>query len=98
MITVKPHGKQGYYLNSKGKEKPVLMWTEEGTKYGFPRKGFFFARLMGGVWKVEHMGRMPACHFLDEVRAMGGDIVEGRLGSELESAVGRTADRLGWGG
>lgn len=98
MITVKPHGRQGYYVNRKGKEKPVLMWAEEGTKYRFPRKGFFLAPLMGGVRKVEHMGKMPAYHFLDEVRTLGGGIVESRLGGELESSVARTADRLGWGG
>ena len=97
MITTKPHGKQGYYVNRKGLEKPVLMWAEEGTKYRFPRKGFFYAPLMGGVRKVEHMGKMPAYHFLDEVRARGGAIIEGKLGSELESAVERTADKLGWG-
>lgn len=32
MITVKPHGKQGYHVNRFGLEKPVLMWAEEGTK------------------------------------------------------------------
>ena len=32
MITVKQHGKQGYHVNRFGLQKPVLMWTEEGTK------------------------------------------------------------------
>ena len=32
LVKVKPYRKKGYHLNRQGKEKPVLMWAEEGTK------------------------------------------------------------------
>lgn len=32
MLTVKPFHGKGYHKNRAGKEKPVLMWAEEGTK------------------------------------------------------------------
>ena len=34
MVSVKPHGKRkGIHLNRQSKEKPVLMWAEDGTRY-----------------------------------------------------------------
>lgn len=34
MVSVKPHGRRkGIHLNRQGKEKPVLMWAEDGTRY-----------------------------------------------------------------
>jgi hypothetical protein len=33
MVSVKPHGRhKGIHLNRQGKEKPVLMWAEDGTR------------------------------------------------------------------
>ena len=32
MLTAKPHKSKGYHRNRYGKDKPVLMWAEDGTK------------------------------------------------------------------
>ncbi len=39
MITVKPHGRQGFHTNRFGLQKPVLMWVEAVTKVRYVRKG-----------------------------------------------------------
>lgn len=34
MVSVKPHGRRkGIHLNRQNKEKPVLMWAEDGTRF-----------------------------------------------------------------
>lgn len=102
MVTVKPHGKTGYIVNRHGKEKPVLMWAEEGTVERFPRswrKRFLVHTDAGFRWVGRSRGKMPAYHFLKEAEEQGPAIVEQEIGKELEVATERrSGGRRGWGG
>ena len=95
MITVKPHGKQGYHVNRFGLEKPVVMWAEEGTKFRFPRKGAFVTKTDKGFIRITRMGKMPAYHFLDDVERYAPPIIEEDIGKALEDSVMKRASRLG---
>ena len=99
MVTVKPHGKTGYIVNRHGKEKPVLMWAEEGTVERFPRnwrKRFLVHTDAGFRWVGRSRGKMPSYHFLKEAEEQGPGIVEEEIGKEIEAATERRAARLGW--
>ena len=101
MITVKPHGKQGYHVNRFGLEKPVLMWAEEGTKERMIRHlmsdGKHVVRIEGRYRRVgAFTGKMPAYHFLDGVYEQGVQILNRDIPSNLENSVMRKAGRLGW--
>lgn len=101
MITVKPHGKQGYYKRSQdGAEKPVVMWASDGTKERYQRdggkrtyplrKGGF--RTMKGSWT----GSMPEYPFLKRARYEGRSLIENAVGAIIESEVYDRARKLGW--
>lgn len=101
MITVKPHGKQGYHVNRFGLEKPVVMWAEEGTKErmlrNFPSDGKRVVRIDGKYRTVgAFTGKMPAYHFLDGVYEQGVQILNRDIPSNLEDSVMKKAGRLGW--
>lgn len=99
MITVKPHGKQGYHVNRFGLQKPVLMWAEEGTKVRYVRKGGGqVAQLGDGKWRTlgRRRGQMPAYHFLDGVEAEGAPIIERDIGARLEETVLKRAKKMGY--
>lgn len=91
MVTVRPHGKQGYYRRRQdGKEKPVVMWAEEGTKERYRRHGAI------GYMANSRTGRMPAYHFLNGLEQRGYTIIETSLPPELKQAVYDRAAKLGW--
>lgn len=91
MVTVQPHGKRGYHVNRQGKEKPVLMWAEEGTAERFTRvKGFFSKK--GAIPR----GKMPKYGFLAAVEAPIYIQAEALLQPELESAVFFNCRKYGW--
>ena len=75
LVKVKPYRKKGYHLNRQGKEKPVLMWAEEGTKQRKTRtrSKFFIRQRRGHV-----TGRMRAYRFLTHAEA-GATNVEANL-------------------
>ena len=98
MITVKPHGKQGYHVNRFGLQKPVLMWAEEGTKVRYVKKGGGqVAQFDDGKWRTlgRRRGQMPAYHFLDGVEAEGAPIIERDIGARLEESVLKRARKMG---
>ncbi len=99
MITVQPHGKQGYHVNRFGLQKPVLMWAEEGTETRHVRKGGGkVAQLGDGKWRTlgKDRGKMPAYHFLDGVESEGAPIIEREISSRLEEAVMKRAGGQGY--
>ena len=66
MVSVKPHRKKGYHLNRQGKEKPVLMWAEEGTGQRKTRsQSKFFVRKRKG----HATGRMKPYRFLSRAES-----------------------------
>ena len=99
-ITVKPHGKQGYYKRSQdGKEKTVAMWAQEATVDRCERHGgksvFKTAdglKTMKGNWT----GRMKGYHFLEESEKQGQALVEREISPELEKETEKWLRKLGW--
>lgn len=86
MLTTKPHGKQGYYKRSQdGKEKPVAMWANAGTKKRHKRG-----------WLGSSTGRMPSYGFMGkstrEVVNMAtneiANVLEAKARERLAKAVG----------
>ena len=101
MITVKPHGKQGYHTNRKGFQKPVLMWAEEGTNERMlrhlPSDGYHIIKTADGYRMAgAFTGRMPAYHFLEGVYEQGVQILNRDIPSNLEGSVMKRAGKLGW--
>lgn len=101
MITVKPHGKQGFHLNRFGLEKPVLMWAEGGTKERMlrylPSDGHHVIKTDKGFrTAIAFTGRMPAYRFLDGVYEQGVQILNRDIPSNLEGSVMKRAGKLGW--
>lgn len=100
MITVKPHGKQGYYKRSQdGKEKPVAMWAVEGTKERYARHGKGIFPVGNGQFRTMHgnyTGRMPDYNFLKNAESQGPGIIEGGLAPEIEKSVEERVRKLGW--
>lgn len=100
MITVKPHGKQGYYKRSQdGAEKPVAMWAVEGTKERYARHGRRVYPIGNGQYRTmkgNWTGRMQAYSFLDNARDRGPSIIEQGIKPEIEKAVEERARKLGW--
>lgn len=86
MVTVKPHGRSGYYTNSAGRQKPVAMWAAEGTSERW-RRGWVYS---------PPTGRMPSYHFMEAAEREAGGMVERDLGPEIELAAIRQAARKGW--
>lgn len=99
-ITVKPHGRQGYYRRSQdGKEKPVAMWAAEGTKQRTHRgRGKLKFRTAQG-WKTmkgKSTGKMPAYPFLEDAKKVGNDIFESQMGPEIKKAAVERLRKAGW--
>lgn len=91
MVTVKPHGRQGYYKRSQdGAEKPIAMWASEGTKERYLRKGktFFSAH--------PSRGRMPAYNFMDEATRKAPSIIENGIAPEIEKSAEKRLMKVGW--
>lgn len=76
-ITVIPSGRgaraKGYHRNRQGKEKPVLMWAEEGTdRRSTKNRGWIWRRRRG-----HDTGRMKGKHFLGQAaRDMDGPVTD----------------------
>lgn len=86
-VTTKPHRKTGYHRNRYGKEKPVLMWAEEGTadrstKYRNNRR-----------W--HKTGRMRAYRFLSGVESRATAQVENNLFNEFQANLSKAARKKG---
>lgn len=99
MITVKPHGKQGYHVNRFGLEKPVLMWAEEGTKVRYVRHGGGQrVQISDGRWRTlgRRRGQMPAYRFLDGIESQGVPIIEREMPHAIEDQVVRRAGKYGY--
>lgn len=99
-ITTKFHGKQGFYRRSQdGKEKPVVMWAQDGTSNRFT---YYHKRVIpfgGGAYRTlatNARGSMRKYDFLRRAESQAPGIIENGLGPELEKAVNKRALKLGW--
>lgn len=99
MISVKPHGKQGYHVNRFGLEKPVLMWAEEGTKVRYVRHGGDQkVQTSVGQWRTlgRRRGQMPAYRFLDGIESQGVPVIEREMPQAIEDQVAKRAGKCGF--
>lgn len=83
-----------YHTNRQGKEKPVLIWAEAGTKWRKTKKPTRF--IVGGRWRTgRNRGMMRRYGFMqktaEEVR--GG--VTASLHNEVINSVKRVAEKYG---
>lgn len=92
MLSVKPHKKQGYHTNRKGKEKPVLMWAEDGTEYRKTKtKTKFFVRKRKG-----HVtGRMKRYGFIRKTDEQATQVVEQNLFTDFQGNIEKAARKQG---
>lgn len=100
MITVKPHGKSGYYKRSQdGKEKPVLMWAAGGTNERYVYRGNRVYPIGNGrfrTMKGNYVGKMPDYQILNEAERQGESIIDNNIQPELEKAVDERLRKAGW--
>lgn len=92
MLTAKPHGKRGYHRNRFGREKPVLMWAEDGTKQRSKRGRLKFLVFRK---KGHSTGRMGRYGFMARAEALAGDSVERNLFGEFQDSLDRAARKQG---
>lgn len=92
MLSVKPHKKQGFHKNRQGKEKPVLMWAEEGTKY---RKTKTKTKVFARKRKGHVTGRMKRYGFMRKTGGQATQIVERNLFSDFQKNLERAARKKG---
>lgn len=104
MVTVKPHGSKGIHTNKRGKQKPVLMFAEEGTEernVGARRGGYAWAKGMFArkSWRKYNRsghstGSMPKYQFLQRAYESEAQGIEQRLWTQFENNVQRAADNI----
>ena len=105
MVSVKPHGKRkGIHLNRQNKEKPVLMWAEDGTRYrkGGRRISSFFGKSRFTGKKVRqyvrggaNRGRMKRYAFLAKTEEQMGSSVENNLFDSYQDCLEKAARKQG---
>lgn len=99
-VTVKPHGKQGYYKRSQdGKEKPIAMWAEEGTTERHLRHGNHVYPIGNGQYrtmKSDWTGSMRGYHFMIHANVMAEPIIDKNIQPEIEKAVYERLKKIGW--
>lgn len=87
MLTVKGVKGQSMHTNRFGRQKPILMWAEDGTRE---------RRTRGGLRRSHSTGRMPRYGYISRIEGSLYTYVDGALGAELERCVGVQAAKLGW--
>lgn len=104
MVSVKPHGRRkGIHLNRQNREKPVLMWAEDGTrmrKVGRRISSFFGKSRFTGKKVTQYLrggasrGKMKRYGFLSRTEQQTADSVETNLFNDLQANVERAAKRI----
>ncbi len=102
MVSVKPHGKRAIHTNRQGKQKPVLMFAEEGTtdrnvgtrKSGASwAKGKYAAKRYRQYKRTGHStGRMPKYGFIERTEQTETAGIEQRLFADFERNVAKAAE------
>ena len=105
MVSVKPHGRhKGIHLNRQGKEKPVLMWAEDGTRErraGRRISSFFGKSRFTGKKIRQYLrggprrGKMKRYAYLAKTEQQTADSVETNLFNSLQSNLEKAARKQG---
>lgn len=92
MVSVKGTRGRSMHVTRSGREKPILMWAEGGTKQRKTKsKTKFFKRIR----KPHATGSMPAYNFLERVTPQSYQMVERDLFKEVEQAAYKVAVKAG---
>lgn len=104
LVSVRPHGKRkGYHVNRYGKEKPVLMWAESGTRmrnvgkkvdYFTSRSRYTGKKIYNYIRGGASRGRMQKYEFLKHTDEKAGGQTEEYLFNEFKKNVYRAAERM----
>lgn len=87
----KGSGVWGIVKNSKGKEKPILMWAEGGTDFRRTKRGFLFK----GSRRAHSTGRMGEYGFMKRTREDALPGIEEQMRKDIVASVERIAKRYG---
>lgn len=80
MLSVKPRKRKGYHKNRAGKEKPVLMWAEDGTDL---RRTKTRTRAFARKRRGHETGRMRRYGFMARTERQEAGKVESELFGEF---------------
>lgn len=103
MLSVKPRGRHGVHKNRFGKEKPVLMWAEDGTRLRHTgrRLSSFFSKSRYTGKKVRQYvrggrstGRMRRYGFMRRTEETAAQSVEQNLFGDFQRNMRKAMGRL----
>ena len=84
----------GFHINRKGLKKPVLIWTEAGTKWRKSKKATRY--MVGGKWRTgTARGFMKRYGFMQKTAADVRDRVTDSLHDEVINSVRKVAKKHG---
>lgn len=103
MATTKPRNGKGFHVNRFGKEKPVLMWAEDGTKSRRTGKRTSFERILSRFGRKSkrynrdgaYRGKMKAYHFMESAELQEGNKAEDSLFRALQKNIEKAARKQG---
>lgn len=85
-----------YHANRQGKEKPVLIWAEGGTKDRYTKTSAKFGKLVNFRKKKGHAtGRMRKYGFMEKTKAQVQDKVTEELRKQMKENIIKTAKKYG---
>lgn len=87
MVTTKPFHGKGYHKNRYGKEKPVLMWAEDGTKPRYTR---------GRRGRKRYTGVMKAYRFMEQTEKRETGTVEQNLFEQYKKNLEKALKKKGF--
>lgn len=105
MVSLQPHGRRkGVHLNRQGKEKPVLMWAEEGTRQRhvgrrissvFSKSRFSGKKIRQYLRGGANRGKMRRYAFLAKTEQQTAGSVETNLFGAFQQNLERSAKKQG---
>ena len=85
----------GFHTNRQGKEKPVLIWAEEGTKSRKSKKTTRYFTFGSGWRTGKNRGMMKRYGFMQKTREQVRDSVTRSLHEEVINSVQKEAKKHG---
>ena len=105
MVSIKPHGRRkGIHLNRQGKQKPVLMWAEDGTRQRhigrriasvFGKSRFTGKKVRQYLRGGANRGKMQRYAFLAKTEQQTAGSVETNLFEGFQKNLERAARKQG---
>ena len=97
LITAKPRGKKGFHRNrfydKTGRELPIVMWAEEGTR---PRQTRTASKVFDRARKGHNTGSLQRYGFIEKAEPQMVNKVQADLPTSIEAAVVAIAKKCGF--